>query len=82
MHLIGNRTRDLAACSIVPQPTTLPRAPQIPYDETLLATWQPYRSIIDILQQPITFYDLPIDAHFERSKVKNAQKRKLLIYNY
>jgi hypothetical protein len=24
--LIGNRTRDLEACSIVPQPTTLPRA--------------------------------------------------------
>jgi hypothetical protein len=24
--LIGNRTRDLLACSIVPQPTTLPRA--------------------------------------------------------
>jgi hypothetical protein len=26
-YLIGNRTRDLPACSIVPQPTTLPRAP-------------------------------------------------------
>jgi hypothetical protein len=25
--LIGNQTRDLPACSIVPQPTTLPRAP-------------------------------------------------------
>jgi hypothetical protein len=25
-NLIGNRTRDLPACSIVPQPTTLPRA--------------------------------------------------------
>jgi hypothetical protein len=25
-ELIGNRTRDLPACSIVPQPTTLPRA--------------------------------------------------------
>jgi hypothetical protein len=24
---IGDRTRDLPACSIVPQPTTLPRAP-------------------------------------------------------
>jgi hypothetical protein len=24
--LIGNRTRELPACSIVPQPTTLPRA--------------------------------------------------------
>jgi hypothetical protein len=27
IHLIGTRTRDLPVCSIVPQPTTLPRAP-------------------------------------------------------
>jgi hypothetical protein len=27
--LIGNRTRDLPACSIVPQLTTLPRAPRV-----------------------------------------------------
>jgi hypothetical protein len=27
--LIGIRTRDLPACSVVPQPTTLPRAPII-----------------------------------------------------
>jgi hypothetical protein len=27
--LIGNRTRDLTACSIVPIQTTLPRAPEI-----------------------------------------------------
>jgi hypothetical protein len=27
IHAIGTRTRDLPACSIVPQPTTLPRAP-------------------------------------------------------
>jgi hypothetical protein len=27
IHLIGTRTRDLLVCSIVPQPTTLPRAP-------------------------------------------------------
>jgi hypothetical protein len=26
VQLIGSRTRDLPACSIVPQPTTLPRA--------------------------------------------------------
>jgi hypothetical protein len=25
--LVGNRTRDLSACNIVPQPTTLPGAP-------------------------------------------------------
>jgi hypothetical protein len=28
-NLIGNSNRDLSACSIVPQPTTLPRAPII-----------------------------------------------------
>jgi hypothetical protein len=27
IHIIGTRTRDLPACSIVPQPTTVPRAP-------------------------------------------------------
>jgi hypothetical protein len=27
--LIGIRTRDLPACNIVPQPTTLPRAPRV-----------------------------------------------------
>jgi hypothetical protein len=27
IHLIGTRTRNLPACSIVPQPTTLPRSP-------------------------------------------------------
>jgi hypothetical protein len=26
VHLMGTRTRDLPVCSIVPQPTTLPRA--------------------------------------------------------
>jgi hypothetical protein len=29
IHLIGTWTRDLPACSIVPQPTTLPCAPEI-----------------------------------------------------
>jgi hypothetical protein len=28
IYLVGTRTRDLPACSIVPQPTTLPRAPE------------------------------------------------------
>jgi hypothetical protein len=30
IHLLGTRTRDLPDCSIVPQPTTLPRAPVQP----------------------------------------------------
>jgi hypothetical protein len=32
---IGNRTRDLPACSIVRQPTTLPRAPFMPQIEMI-----------------------------------------------
>jgi hypothetical protein len=27
IHLIGTRSRDFSVCNIVPQPTTLPRAP-------------------------------------------------------
>jgi hypothetical protein len=34
-YFIGNRTRDLPACSIVSQPTTLPRASWI-YSKTCL----------------------------------------------
>jgi hypothetical protein len=30
--LTGIRTRNLPACSIVPQPTTLPRAPSLVFD--------------------------------------------------
>jgi hypothetical protein len=30
---IGSRTRDLPACSAVPQPTAPPRAPTLPYNE-------------------------------------------------
>jgi hypothetical protein len=32
IHLIGIRTRDLPVCSIVPKPTTLPRAPLFEYN--------------------------------------------------
>jgi hypothetical protein len=31
IHLIGNQTDDLPACSIVPQPAILPLAPQVLY---------------------------------------------------
>jgi hypothetical protein len=43
IYLIGTRTRNLLACSIVPQPTTLPRAPYIfgtkTYGFTRLKFW-------------------------------------------
>jgi hypothetical protein len=32
IHLIGTRTHDLPDCNIVPQPTTLPRAPNTKTD--------------------------------------------------
>jgi hypothetical protein len=47
-YLIGNGTGDLPACSIVPQPTTLPRAPipirtfLIEIDYNIVATNQTY----------------------------------------
>jgi hypothetical protein len=36
IHLIGTRSRDLPACSIVPQPTTLPRATTVNTDDDLI----------------------------------------------
>jgi len=33
---IGNRTRDLPACSAVPQPTALPRAPVVVLVDTIV----------------------------------------------
>jgi hypothetical protein len=38
-YLIGNRTRDLSACSRVPQPTTLPRAPGQQQASTQFHCW-------------------------------------------
>jgi len=35
---IGNRTRDLPACSAVPEPTAVPGAPQNTVAETILLT--------------------------------------------
>jgi hypothetical protein len=35
IHLNGTRTRDLPACSIVPQPTTLPRTPYVKNSENV-----------------------------------------------
>jgi hypothetical protein len=36
IHLIGTRSRDLLACSIVPQSTTLPRAPLEQFGSTAI----------------------------------------------
>jgi hypothetical protein len=44
--LIGNRTRNLPACSIVPQPTTLPRTPASTLD---------YIEFLTVIIAPIYF---------------------------
>jgi hypothetical protein len=44
MHFIGTGTRDLPACSIVPQPTTLPRAPSPAYSTLFNPQTFTYRS--------------------------------------
>jgi hypothetical protein len=41
---IGNRTRDVPVCSVVPQPTTPPRAPDLQgsvhkYQEIFIESW-------------------------------------------
>ena len=53
---IGDRTRDLPACSAVPQPTVSPRAPKYPYGLRLLLTAYTYVPVNKImLLREITF---------------------------
>jgi hypothetical protein len=48
IHLIGTRTRNLPACSTVPRPTTLPRAPILFSNYKLWSSW------CNIRQPPIS----------------------------
>jgi hypothetical protein len=41
--LIGTRTRDLPACGIVPQPTTLPRALRVNKGTAIISDFQHLR---------------------------------------
>jgi hypothetical protein len=53
-HLIGTRTCDLLACSIVPQPTMLPYAPFGPKRDELIGRWRKWHNknfIICTLEQ-------------------------------
>jgi hypothetical protein len=54
IHLIGTRTRDLPACSIVPQPTTLPCAPNNKYvcSECVIGKISNYFSALYIMKNP------------------------------
>jgi hypothetical protein len=51
IHLIGIRYRDLPACMILPQPTTLPRAPfyDVGYEILDVIKWFSLQVIIYIL---------------------------------
>jgi hypothetical protein len=49
IHLIGTLTGDLPACSIVPQPTTLPRAPYLKVRSSLMNK----RSLVIVVQRPV-----------------------------
>jgi hypothetical protein len=51
--LIGNRTRDLPACSIVPQPTTLPRAGNWSFYDYIVM-WQQSELLTVSLNKPQT----------------------------
>jgi hypothetical protein len=53
--LIGNRTRDRPACSIVPQPATLPRAG--------INLWQTVQSVHIVVQHCIVFILLCAEAY-------------------
>jgi hypothetical protein len=47
IHLIGNGTRDLPVCSIVPQPTTVPVPPDViqAFSENVAAAVERFREI-------------------------------------
>jgi hypothetical protein len=53
IHLIRTQTRDLLACSIVPQPTTLPRAPKV--DKSIRIYGLLYKRAIKIRLHPRSF---------------------------
>jgi hypothetical protein len=75
--LIGNRTRDLPACSIVPQPTTLPRAPFV--NTFIPSDWLIARDLITELRLPIpfTFIHNSISALYPPPTALSQQIRQL-----
>jgi hypothetical protein len=59
--LIGNRTRDLPACSVVPRPTTLPLAPYFILRSLILILYPSEVSNVHIPEEYI--YTLPLQEH-------------------
>jgi hypothetical protein len=68
IHLIGIRSRDLPACSIVPQPTTLPRAPDVYRGVHLFKNGYQLRT--NLLKDEN--YDLLADSHNNLNRWKNT----------
>jgi hypothetical protein len=71
--LNGNQTRNLPACSIVPQPTTLPRAPQCKHiggPQTLKATTglQKYQHVSVFVQMNLLLHKLNQHIKVETSE--------------
>jgi hypothetical protein len=71
-HLIGTQTRDLPACNIVPQPTTLPRdLSRSEWEAISLQSWS--ASDIRNALYRITYKSLKYVITFELSAVVNFQ---------
>jgi hypothetical protein len=67
IHLIGTRTRDLPACSIVPEPTTLPRAPQLYLYKIEINEMTTVRNIFDLIYDELLckFMNMSVNISYE-----------------
>jgi hypothetical protein len=77
---MGTRTRDLPACSVVPQPTTLPRAPAFNVSDSLLFTQQPASGSHRSWMNPIQILTFPfpkIHLHTSLPRMPKPSKQSL-----
>jgi hypothetical protein len=85
--IIGNRTRDHLACSIVPQPTTLPRAPSLAIIGRIVqapdvgwvlrigrGNWSTRRKSAPVLLYPP---QIPRDLTWDRTRAPTMGSRRL-----
>jgi hypothetical protein len=78
--LIGTRTRDIPPCSIVPQPTTLPRTPAM---TSVLTEIQEFLSIVTGGQSCNYYYRFPFSSFYieRRSKLQCLLKYRNLSHS-